>query len=96
MDKFFIYILYSKAIDRFYIGQSININVRLVEHLIHSMPVSYTKRADDWNVFFQMECNSRKQAIHIENHIKGMKSRKYIRNLAEFPNIGEKLLERFR
>jgi putative endonuclease len=95
MNKFFIYILYSKAIDHFYNGQSINVNIRLVEHLIHSMPLSYTKRADDWIVFFQLECSSRKQAILIENHIKGMKSRKYIRNLAEFPNVGKKLLERF-
>lgn len=43
----------------------------------------------------QLECNSRNQAIRIENHIKGMKSRKYIKNLALFPNISEKLLERF-
>ena len=95
MDRCFIYILFSKKIDRFYIGQSLNVNSRLVEHLMHSMPVSYTKRADDWIVFFQLECNSRNQAILIENHIKGMKSRKYIRNLALFPNISEKLLERF-
>jgi putative endonuclease len=59
------------------------------------MPVSYTKRADDWIVFFLQECNSRKQAILIENHIKGMKSRKYIGNLAEFPDIIEKLLEKY-
>ncbi|MHC1777549.1 MAG: GIY-YIG nuclease family protein [Lentimicrobium sp.] len=75
MVKFFVYILYSKQIDRFYIGQSLNVNIRLVEHLMHSMPVSYTKRADDWIVFYQLECNSRKQAILIENHIKRMKSR---------------------
>ena len=72
-----------------------NVEIRHGEHVHHVEPISHTKRADDWIVFYQLECNSRRQAILIEKHIKQMKSRKYLKNLAEFPEIGTKLLMKF-
>ena len=42
------YILYSKDIDRFYIGSCIDFEKRLDEHLNGLFIGLYTKRATDW------------------------------------------------
>ncbi|MBK8291465.1 MAG: GIY-YIG nuclease family protein [Flammeovirgaceae bacterium] len=86
-----VYILYSKQIDRYYIGQTEDLSVRLNQHLTKVLPHSYTQLASDWEVFFTIDCDSRKQAVGIENHIKKMKSSQYIRNLKTYPEIVEKL-----
>jgi putative endonuclease len=95
MEKFFVYILYSASIDRFYIGQTMNVEIRLIEHHQHLKYVAYTNRADDWVIFYQIECQSRYQSLQIEKHIKIMKSRKYLNNLKNYPEISKKLLEKY-
>ena len=95
MTEYYVYVLYSKEIDTFYIGQTINIEVRITEHLLHSMEEAYTRRAKDWAMFYLLKCNSRHQAILIESHIKRMKSRSYLINLIKYPTIGEKLFVKY-
>jgi len=55
----------------------------------------YTSIVNDWALFLQIECNSIKEARYLENHIKQMKSSKYIRNLKQYPEIIIKIKERF-
>ena len=95
MDKFFVYILYSASRDSFYIGQSLDLENRLEEHVSHVKDIAFTKRADDWIVYYSLECISRHQAILTENHIKKMKSRQYLVNLKTYPEIGQKLLSKY-
>ena len=45
----------------------------------------------DWELFHSILCKSRNQASQIESYIKKMKSRKYIRNVKEYPEIADKL-----
>ena len=94
--NFFVYILFSRSIDSFYIGQSIDPALRLEEHNLHLMNRAFTKRADDWEIFFTIQCESRKQAILIEKNIKKMKSRKYLTNLKEDSDMVTKLLKKFK
>ncbi len=42
-----------------------------------------------------MEVPNARIAGAIENHIKRMKSRRYIENLIKYPEIGKKLLEKY-
>ena len=49
----------------------------------------------DWKVFFTIECSSKKQGLAIEKHIKNMKSKTYIRNLAKYPEIAMKLIQKY-
>ena len=86
-----VYILFSKKSDGYYIGQTEDLPLRLIQHLHKLLPVAYTKAADDWIVYYSLECSSRKQAVNIERHIKRMKSRRYIQNLVTYPELGEKL-----
>ena len=80
-----VYVLYSKTLDRFYIGQTQDINERLLLHLEKQFVDSFTSRANDWELFHKILCKSRVQAIQIEGHIKKMKSRKYLLDLKKIP-----------
>ena len=73
---FYVYILYSKSLDRYYVGHSEDLNKRLASHLAGISP--YTSVAKDWQLVFKEELNSRSEAIRRENEIKRKKSRKYI------------------
>lgn len=95
MQSYYVYVIYSKTIDSFYIGQSVNLEVRVQQHVVHEKLHATTAKADDWVIFYYLECKSRQQAIQIEHHIKRMKSRNYLENLKKYPEIGLKLLAKY-
>ena len=63
----------------------------------HENPESrkFTYRANDWEVFLKIDCESKEQAVGIEKHIKKMKSSIYIRNLKKYPEIQKRLLAKY-
>ena len=73
---FFVYILYSAAIDKYYAGHSENLEQRLAFHLSGKSP--YTSGANDWELVYSEEYSIKKEAIKRELSIKRKKSRKYI------------------
>ena len=98
MGKFFVYVLYSKKLDRFYTGvTTLQVEERVENHLQKVYrKLNFTQKSDDWILFWSMECESFKQARNIELHIKKMKSKIYIQNLSKYPEIGNKLLLKYR
>ncbi len=88
---FCVYILYSKSLNLFYVGQTEDINARINEHNSGFYKNSFTAKAHDWNLYHLINCTSKTQAIKIEAHIKRMKSRKYIESLKTYPEIADKL-----
>ena len=48
-------ILYSKAIDSYYIGSCKDLATRIHLHENMLLERSFTKRADDWEIFFVSE-----------------------------------------
>jgi putative endonuclease len=91
-----VYILYSAEIDRFYIGSCENLQIRLSQHLNHKFSDSYTSKATDWILFFALDKLDYKQARLIEAHIKKMRTRTYYQNLKTYPEISEKLIEKYK
>ncbi len=92
-----VYILYSPKSDKYYVGSCKDLNERLTKHSTKEYSDSYTATlADDWELFFQIDNLAYEQARSIEQHIKRMKSRKYIENLKEYPEIIEKLKIKYR
>ena len=87
------YILYSKKLDKFYIGATHeDINIRLEKHNNHSYGKHrYTAKANDWVVFLIIEANDYPHAIRVERKIKAMKTRNYIHNLKKYPELREKI-----
>ena len=94
--EYFVYILYSKKLNRYYIGQTVDIETRLTQHNTGFYENSSTKISDDWQLFWMLKCNSKKQAIQIESHIKRMRNQVYYHNLVTYPEISEKLLLKYK
>ena len=44
----YVYILYSLKIDKFYVGESADIETRLLQHNSGFFKGSYTSRSNDW------------------------------------------------
>ena len=92
----FVYIIYSAELDSYYIGETSDLPLRIQWHTQKEFPSSFTAKATDWKLFYQIECNDIIQARKIEKHLKAMKSRKYLENLKTYPEISQKLLDRFK
>ncbi len=95
MKNYFVYIIYSKMADRYYVGQTEDIEERLALHNSHFFGHSFTKTAADWVLKYSLKCQSRSQAVRIESHIKKNKSRKYVEDLIQYQTIGLRLLEKY-
>jgi putative endonuclease len=94
---YYCYILYSEKLDRYYIGAtSLSPEGRLEQHLSgYYQNSKFTAKAHDWILFMSIECASYAQAREIESHIKSMKSKKYIANLKQYPEIIQKFLDKY-
>ena len=76
---YFAYILYSPALDRYYIGSTEEVTVRLKEHIWKHR--GFTARAKDWQLKYSEPFASRTEALKRERQIKKWKSRTMIEKL---------------
>ena len=77
-----IYILYSKKIDKFYIGSSADVDKRLAFHNSDYNKI-WSKRGQPWEIVFRHKFQSKKEALMAEKFIKNQKSRTFIQKLIE-------------
>jgi len=91
-----VYILFSKKLDRYYVGSCLNFDERIAEHNSKEYQNSYTGKADDWELYYKLDNLGYRQAREIENHVKKMKSRNYIQNLKKYSEISIKLLSLYK
>ena len=92
-----VYILYSQKLDRFYVGQTaLPPEQRLAEHNSALYQGSFSTRGIPWTLFLTIAYDSRGHAREVERHIKRMKSKAYIRNLKQYPEMRQKLAVRYR
>ncbi len=67
MSAYFGYILHSKSADKFYVGQTSNLENRLLRHN-HLSVNSYTSKYRPWQVVWVLEAPSLSAARNIENY----------------------------
>ena len=91
----FVYILYSIALNKYYVGEAVDLQERIKQHNSGFYDSAYTKQVSDWVLYHFIDCNDRVQARKIETHIKKMKSKVYIQNLKKHPEITEKLKNKY-
>jgi len=92
--SFFCYIIYSKSINRYYVGYTSEIKERLKFHNNGTFgKKSFTSNATDWEIFLLFPCETIEQAVFMESGIKKKKSRKYIENLKKYPEMIDKILK---
>jgi putative endonuclease len=76
---YYTYILYSPSIDKYYIGYTQNLEVRLERH--NSGWGKFSSRGIPWKLVYKEEFEVKSDAITREREIKREKSRKYIEGL---------------
>jgi putative endonuclease len=78
---YYVYILYSESMDRYYVGNTSNLEARLDRH--NNGESRYTKSGIPWQIMYTEEYRTRKEAMSREHQIKKWKSRKMIKKLIE-------------
>ena len=76
---FTTYIIFSKNLDKYYIGHTADLQQRLVKHLANHK--GFTGRTNDWVIVFQESYSTKEEAYRREREIKQWKSRKMIEKL---------------
>ena len=89
-----VYILYSPSHDKYYIGQTPDIETRLLFHNELST-TSYTSKYRPWELKRAIEVENSSIAIKMERYIKGRKSRAYLEKLITDEKAVAKLRKRF-
>ena len=79
---YYIYVLYSNTIDKYYIGSTSNVENRLSFHNSENNRI-WSKRGQPWVKVFEQEFEDKTQAIKAEKFIKKQKSRKFIQKLVK-------------
>ena len=79
MTNFFVYILYSTSIDKYYVGYTNDIVRRLLEH--NRIKGKYTDKGIPWELVYKESYADKVSAENREIEIKRKKSRKYIESL---------------
>ena len=91
----YVYILISLKTNKFYIGETYDIQQRLVYHNDSSLNNNSTKVGIPWQLYLSIEVTDRAVARQIEKYIKNMKNRNYIIGLKENPHWVENLKNKF-
>jgi putative endonuclease len=78
-----------------YIGSCLNLMERLEEHKSKLYSKCFTSKDSSWKLFFEIPDLAYQQARNIESHIKRMKSSNYILNIVMYPEMIEKLKEKY-
>ena len=72
--EYIVYILYSGLTDRYYVGQTNDIQRRLNEHNDPARN-SFTKRYQPWKLLFKEEFLNRTEAVRVERYLKSLKNK---------------------
>ena len=79
MIMYYCYILYSKVLDKYYIGHTSDLESRLKKHLTNHK--GFTGIVSDWQIVYFETFENKSEAYARERAIKKRKSRKYIEKL---------------
>jgi len=83
---YYVYIIYSQSLDKYYVGYTHDPEERLGKH--NAGATTSTRRGVPWKLMYIEEYENKTDAIKRENQIKRMKSRKFIENLIRRGSVG--------
>jgi putative endonuclease len=73
----FVYLIFSAKLNRFYIGETEDIEIRLRQHVTKFFPGAFTKLSSDWDLKLVLKVSNRIESRQVERYIKGMKSKTF-------------------
>ncbi len=88
----YLYILYSKKLDRYYVGETADVEFRINLHLNKAFSKSFTSKSNDWEIVLEYETQTKEESLFLERFIKRMKSKKFIEKVIMYPNILDDIL----
>ena len=91
----FVYILQSLSVDRYYVGETKDVQARLLLHNDDARG-TYTSKNGPWDLKRVIALTSRSEGRKVERYIKKRKSKKYIRLLISEDIAVENLLKRIK
>jgi putative endonuclease len=75
---FYVYVLFSEKLNKYYVGSTNDIQKRLVQH--NAGKTSFTSRGIPWIIIISMEFNSRAEAVQLELKIKKRGISRYLQD----------------
>jgi len=76
-----IYVIYNAVADKYYVGQTLNVDVRLEQHNNHTFK-SYTSRfPGEWKLIYEESVATRSEALKREKGLKTGRGREYIKTI---------------
>ncbi len=85
---FVVYILYSERFDKYYIGQTSSMEMRLERHNEFELTNSFTSKYRPWKIMAWVETGDyRSSAMKVESRLKALKSKKMIARFAQQPDL---------
>jgi putative endonuclease len=88
MNKYFVYIIYNSKHDKYYIGQTNNIERRVAEHNDKSENKYTSKYLGGWKIVYKEEFDNRKEAIVRKKFLKKQKNKEFYKKLCNFDSVG--------
>ena len=73
---FYTYIIYSKTLDKYYVGHTKDLNERIARH--NRGGNKYTSKGQPWEIAYFKNFETKELAYKRERQIKGWKSKKMI------------------
>jgi putative endonuclease len=88
----YLYILYSRKLRRYYVGETPDLEHRFLQHQDHYFKKNFTRSAEDWKIVLSKVVASKEKALLLERFIKRMKSKKFIEKVITLPEIVDDIL----
>jgi putative endonuclease len=90
----YLYILYSRKLRRYYIGETPDLERRFRQHQEHYFKKNFTRSAEDWKIVLSKVVASKEKAVLLERFIKRMKSKKFIEKIIAQPEILDDIISK--
>ena len=84
--KYYIYILYSGYLLKFYVGYTKDVTKRLMEH--NTGKAKFTSTGMPWRIIYTIQCESKTEAIRLERKIKKRGIKRYLQDIGNFAFLG--------
>ncbi len=76
---FTVYAIYSAKLDKLYIGQTSDLEQRLISHRDYNK--GFTAHMDDWKLIYSEEVPTREEALRREKQLKTGGGKRFLRGL---------------
>ena len=74
----YVYILYSRSLQKHYVGQTKDLSDRLNRH--NGGREKFTKNGVPWNLVWSQSCSNRREAIILERKIKKRGASRFLKD----------------